>query len=69
MRKATTNGNGKGLLKLYMYLPKGLGTRSVSFRMLRGTNKQSLVLLNGVVDIMKQASMGELLPSMEGAAL
>jgi hypothetical protein len=52
-----------------MYLPKGLGTGYVSLKRLEGTNKQSLVLLNGAIDIMKQASMGELLPGMEGVAL
>jgi len=34
-----TNDNGKEILKLYMYLPKGLGIGSVSFKKLRGTNR------------------------------
>ena len=52
-----------------MYLPKGLGTGSVSLKELKGTNNQSLVLLNGVEDTMKQSWMEKLLLATEGVAL
>ena len=52
-----------------MYLPKGLGTGSVSLKELKGTNNQSLVLLNGAEDTMKQSWMEKLLIATEGVAL
>ena len=52
-----------------MYLPKGLGTGSVSLKELKGTNNQSLVLLNGAEDTMKQSCMEKLLLATEGVAL
>ena len=52
-----------------MYLPKGLGTGSVSLKELKGTNNQSLVLLNGAEDTMKQSWMEKLLLATEGVAL
>jgi hypothetical protein len=41
----------------------------VSSKELKGTNKQSLVLLNGAEDTMKQSWMEKLLPATEGVAL
>jgi hypothetical protein len=61
-----TNDNGKEILIVHMYLPKGLGTGYVSLKELKGTNKQSLVLLNGAEDTMKQSWMEKLLPATEG---
>ena len=52
-----------------MYLPKGLGTGSVSLKELKGTNNQSLVLLNGAEDTTKQSWMEKLLLATEGVAL
>jgi len=52
-----------------MYLPKGLGTGSVSLKVLKGTNNQSLVLLNGAEDTTKQSWMEKLLLATEGVAL
>ena len=52
-----------------MYLPKGLGTGSVSLKEFKGTNNQSLVLLYGAEDTMKQSWMEKLLLATEGVAL
>ena len=52
-----------------MYLPKGLVTGSVSLKKVKGTNKRSLVLLNGAEDTKKESCMEKVLPAMEGVAL
>jgi len=51
-----------------MYLPKGLVTGSVSLKKVKGTNKRSLVLLNGAEDT-KESWMEKVLPATEGVAL
>jgi hypothetical protein len=57
------------LLIVHTYLPKGLGTGSVSLIKVKRTNKQSLIFLNAVEDTMKQSWMENLLPGTEGFAL